>query len=205
MYPHMETKITSIKPASRRKQLSFADYKAEFKEYWRDIKKTERKIHGGSLAKGKRKTERPFNPKKPIHVVLRSTRAKGKYSFLHLKNKTNVDSTVYDQAMKCGLTLYNYSNNGNHLHLVLRAKTQECLQKFLRSVTGVIARKVTGAKKGNPKGKFWDSLVFSRVSEWGKPHENLQNYVIRNILEAAGAIDYKPRKKSPDNRSTILS
>lgn len=175
------------------KQLSFADYSSEFKEYWRDIKKTKRSVHGGAYAKGKRKTARPFSAKKPIHLVLRSSRAKGAYSMLNPRNRGNINSTVYDHAVRCGVILYNYSNNGNHLHMLLRSKEHESLQKFLRSVAGIIARKVTGACKGNAQGKFWDSLAFSRVSEWGKAFDNLKNYVIQNILEAAGVVTYRER------------
>ena len=179
------------------KQLSFSDYSAEFKEYWRDTKKTNRKVHGGTLSIGKRKTARPFDDKKPVHVVLRSSRAKGAYSMLNRQHKGTVNSIVYDHALRCGIRLYNYSNNGNHLHILLRSRELGALQKFLRSIAGIIARKVNGATKGNAKGRFWDALVFTRVSEWGRAFENLQNYVIQNILEAAGAVPYRDRRSKP--------
>ena len=36
-----------------------------------------RRVHGGRIAKGHRKLERPLSPKKPLHLVLKSSRAVG--------------------------------------------------------------------------------------------------------------------------------
>jgi hypothetical protein len=42
-----------------------------------------RSTHGGELARGKRKTMRPLDPKQALHLVLRSSKAKGSLSMLH--------------------------------------------------------------------------------------------------------------------------
>jgi hypothetical protein len=41
--------------------------------------------HGGSIRQGRRKLARPVDPKRPLHVVLRSEKAKGDLSLLRGK------------------------------------------------------------------------------------------------------------------------
>ncbi len=52
---------------------------------------------------------------------------------------------------------------GNHLHLKIRFKDRKYVGQFLKSFSATLARAITGAKKGNKFGKFWDGLVFTRV------------------------------------------
>lgn len=173
-------------------QTDFGRYSDEFKDYW---KQSGRKIHGGTYAKGKRKTSRPFDSRKPMHVVMRSSKAIGTQSFRNFENQPLVDKIIRTYAMKFGVQIYKFSINGNHLHILIRAKRKEHFKSFLRTTAGLIARKITGAKKGVSKGKFWDTLTFTRIAEWGKAFENLRRYVVQNILEAAGVIPYQPRKR----------
>ena len=35
--------------------------------------------------------------------------------------------------------------------------------KFLKTFAALLARQITGAKKGNKFGKFWDGLAYARV------------------------------------------
>ncbi len=179
------------------KQLSLAaNPETEFANYW---KSTKRKVHGGVYAQGKRKTARPIDTKKPIHLVLRSSRAKGSLSFWNHRSK--VDATVKTHAHRLGIKIYSYSNNGNHLHISLRVISRAQFQKYLRTITGLIARIILKAKKGQPKGKFWDALAFTRVADWGRAYANLNDYIRQNILEAAGVVAYKPRRHRLVNTS----
>jgi len=99
--------------------------------------------------------------------------------------------------------IYQYANSGNHLHLLLRAKTRRGFQRFLRTFSALVPRIVTGAKKGMPivardpkgHGKFWDALAYTRIASWGRHFFNGRYYVIRNELEAEGAVSYRPRRK----------
>jgi REP element-mobilizing transposase RayT len=173
----------------KRSQNHFGNMSAEFNDYW---KTSGRKVHGGAYAKGKRKTKRPFDSKKPIHLVLRSSRAKGELSML--KKQIKIKQTIDLYAKKWSVSLYRYSNNGNHLHLLLRAKNKKDFQIFLRTVSGVIARFMLNAKKGHAQGSFWDTLAFTRIAEWGVAFKKASKYVVQNILEAAGVIPHQPRK-----------
>jgi hypothetical protein len=59
---------------------------------------------------------------------------------------------------------------------------------FLRTVTGLIARLMTEARKGAPaKMKFWSKLAYTRVLEWGRAFRFAVDYVILNEMEAQGA------------------
>jgi hypothetical protein len=114
-------------------------------EPFRDLN---RRAHGGEMRTGKRKLARPFDPRRPLHIVLRSSRAKGEWSFLRARNEKRVKHLVHQEALRSDVRVYQYANAGNHLHLVLRAKTRAGLARFLRVIAGLIARAVTGAKKG---------------------------------------------------------
>lgn len=145
-----------------------------------------RREHGGTIGHGRRKRERPLDPRKPLHVVLRSETAKGPQSLLHSKNERRVKHLVYETARKQGVRVFRYANAGNHLHIVVQAKHRRSYQNFLRAVTGLIARAVTGAQKGVKKGKFWQSLAYSRVVNWGRELKNVKFYLIMNELEGLG-------------------
>lgn len=158
--------------------------------------------HGGDIGKGKRKTMRPFDPKKAMHVVLRSSRAKGTWSLLHPKNKLHIHRIIYETADRCGVRIYRFVNVGNHIHLLFRAKSRKNFQTFLRIISGIIATLVTGATKANPVGKFWDKLAYSRIVSWGREFKALHAYLIKNLLEALGVWN---RKKFPDLKVVFLS
>lgn len=93
---------------------------------------------------------------------------------------------VHALARRFGVRVYQYANSGNHLHLMVRARTRRDFQAYLRTLGGIVARRITGARKGKPAGKFWDDLAYSRVVEWGKDFVNTKFYIVRNELEALG-------------------
>lgn len=157
---------------------------------------TPRAVHGGDLSIGKRKTTRPFTPKAPAHIVLRSSRAKGAWSMLHRKHRAKILSMVYVYADRFKVKVYRVANVGNHLHLLVKAEEKKQLQDYLRVLAGRVAVTVTGARKyvkaldAHPlakkqKGtrKFWDSLCWSRLVNWGRDFFNVSRYVLANELE----------------------
>lgn len=150
--------------------------------------------HGGEIRLGKRKGRRPIAVKRVMHVTLRSSKAKGKYSFLLPKHARFIENLLSELSKTYGVKLYEKANSGNHLHLAAKPETRKGFQNFLRVLAARIATYVTGARKGNPFGKFWDALAYSRIVEWGKAYENLIKYIQQNTLEALGFIPYVPRK-----------
>jgi REP element-mobilizing transposase RayT len=103
---------------------------------------------GGSLLKNSNaKTARPFKKNTPLHIVLRAKKATGKKSmFNHI---AWIEKQMKAIAKKTGVRLERFENVGNHLHILLRAPRRESLRAFLRGITSTIARKITGAKRGN--------------------------------------------------------
>src|SRR5687767_6083716 len=104
--------------------------------------------HGGELSRGKRKEIRPFSSEAAIHLTLRSSQARGPLSLRHPRNKAFVHELLYRLARKWHIRVYEFSNNGNHLHHVLHAKKRRFFQNFLRSYSALIARHVMKSKKG---------------------------------------------------------
>lgn len=177
----------------RNKNLTFSHYNHAFGEYMREEKRLH---HGGIYSIGKRKCRRPLSTKKPIHLVLKSDVARGAMSLRTSKNYAKVSEIIKKYAVRFEQRVYKYSINANHIHIVVRTKTKKSFQDFLRVLAGLIARHVLVAERGSGKGKFWAALAFTRVSEWGKAFRSLKMYVVQNILEAAGVIEYRVRVRS---------
>lgn len=146
------------------------------------------KQHGGDFRKGKRKTARPIATKRLMFVTVRSTRARGAWSLL--KREREVQARVQETAKRFRVRIYRFVNVGNHIHLVARAARREDFQNFLRVFPQAVMFLITGARKGNPVGKFWNLVAWSRIVEWGKDWDGVKKYIEKNRLEAAGM----PRK-----------
>lgn len=142
--------------------------------------------HGGFIRQGRRKTRRPFDPKRAMHIVMRSSKAKGASSFLHRNNKGLIHVLLVDLCARYQLKLYKYENVGNHLHLLLKFPSRRELKAFLRVFAQGVMFLVTGAKKGAPKGRFFDAIAYSRVVGWGREFRALKNYLWKNALEGFG-------------------
>ena len=145
-----------------------------------------RREHGGDVDAKLRKLARPLDAGLALHVVLHSSRARGEWSFLHRRNRSRVEKLLYSEAPKNGVRLDRIANVGNHLHLLLRYMQRADLQRFFRVAAGLIARAVTGARKGRKIGKFWDSTLYSRLVTWGREWKAVCAYFVKNNLEAIG-------------------
>ena len=144
-------------------------------------------VHGGEHSVGKRKRRRPIHTKKPMHLTMRSESAKGRLSLGLPRHRNFIERKVREYAVKWGIRIYTFSNNSNHLHMVIRAGTRVGFQNFLRALSAQVALFVTGAKKGAALGKrFWDLLAFTRVPGWGRAYAVVRDYVEMNQQEAVG-------------------
>ena len=160
--------------------LAAAD-KPKLKKEWHNLS---RRNHGGSLTQGKRKEARPLSKKKWLHLILKSSKAKGQHSLLKPANQIYIANLIEKEARKFGVKIHSQANVGNHLHLKLKFENRNGFQDFLRSITAQIARKVTGARKGQPFGKFWDALAYTRVITTRKEELQLRGYIDGNKIEA---------------------
>jgi REP element-mobilizing transposase RayT len=163
------------------------------------LEKSGNRSHGGDLNRGKRKTLRPIDPKQALHVVLKSSKAKGELSLLHPRHCNSIEFFVKRTAKKWGVRLYRYANVGNHLHLLIQVPTREAWKRFSKELSGGIAQIVTHAQKGSAlprssdpntpesaKRGFWDHLLFTRIVSFGRDFAGISRYLIQNLFEAAG-------------------
>jgi len=167
--------------------------------------------HGGDVRRGQRKLERPVSTRRPMHLVLKSHRAAGPWSLR--RHDRFVREVLRRMARRFQIRIYDYANVGSHLHLVLRSRRREGFQGFLRSFAGIVARRVMGAERGRPSGRFFDGLAWTRVMSWGRDYWGVRHYVFRNQIEGergsrirqafelgpAGVIE--PRRRRPPPRS----
>lgn len=155
------------------------------------------RFHGGESTVGKRKTVRPIDPKQTLHVILKSSQARGEQSMLHPKHVDHIHDYTHKVAKKWGIKLYRYANVGNHIHLLVKVPSRALWQRFIRELSGGIAIIVTGAKKGSGLSKnkthrgFWDYLAFTRIVAFGRDFKNMKTYLVKNLFEAYGV----PMKK----------
>ena len=143
---------------------------------------------GGNIYAGNPKRKRPFLSNQALHLVLRSSFARGRNSMLEDRHRNTIKWLVRRQAKRFGVVIYRYSNNGNHLHILVKpSRERPEFQAFLRAVSGLIARLVLKAERGKAKRiKFWNARPFSRIVAWGKAFARCAHYIERNILEAFG-------------------
>lgn len=138
-----------------------------------------------------------MDSKKALHLVLRSSHATGARSFKNEKYEACIWEIVSHHAKRTGISIYEYANGGNHLHLLIRAKHREDYIAFIRIISGLIARIVGRSERGKPlKNKFWDARPFSRVVSFArKEFRSAKAYLLRNNLEAIGWLPYLPRNQ----------
>jgi REP element-mobilizing transposase RayT len=117
--------------------------------------------HGGVSLKKRRKIARPLIPGVVTHVVFKSSKAKGNLSFY--THKKLVADLLKARSKKFFIEILEWVNMGNHLHLKVRFKDKKRFGQFLKSFAANVARGITKARKGNPFGRFWDGLVYTRV------------------------------------------
>ncbi len=150
--------------------------------------------HGGEVNRGRRKLARPVDPKRPIHLVLTSSKARGDWSLTNTDNRRHIREALYQGKKRFGVKVYSQGTQGNHLHLLIKAPSRRDFQDFLRYLAGRLAMKITGARKGRSLARsetktdsgvrgFWDSLAFTRLVAWGRDFLSVKDYVELNEQE----------------------
>lgn len=120
-----------------------------------------------------------------MHIVLRSTQAKGDWSFR--KHRKTISALLQKFTNKFGVKLHSFANVGNHLHLHVRLGNRFAYPAFIRALTGAIALAVSGANKFKRlKKRFWDRRPFTRLVQSYAAFRRLENYVKINGLEGSG-------------------
>jgi REP element-mobilizing transposase RayT len=111
---------------------------------------------------------------------------------LRRENDVVIRDILREKAHKFGVVVADFANVGNHLHIKIKVQSRESFQKFLKAVTCLIARKITGARRGKPFGKFWQGLAFTRIIASRLEELQLRGYFEANRREAKHG---HPRRK----------
>ena len=99
--------------------------------------------------------------KQAAHLVLRARLPILRFK----KNKALISHLLSETAEKFQVKVYNNSLNSNHIHLLVKARTQKSLHDFLRVLTGQIAQRITGAVRGKKnKLSFWLRPAWKRIA-----------------------------------------
>jgi REP element-mobilizing transposase RayT len=150
---------------------------------------------GGSTLKGNPRHKRPFDSKKLLHVVLKSSLCKGSQSMLHKRYQRRIQATLHFYAKRNNVKIYRYQNVGNHLHIILQTAKLINYTRFIKALSGRIAQVIKiqmglSCSGGDPtkksttsKNKFWDYRPFSRVVGWGKDFQIMKDYILKNTLD----------------------
>lgn len=126
-----------------------------------------------------------------MHLVLRSSKAKGDWSFKRPQHSTKIRQITDKFAIRYGVRVLSLANAGNHLHFHIKLTNRFTYRPFIRALTAAIAMAVTGASRWNPlkktaKDRFWDYRPFTRVVQSFRALLNLRDYIQINKLEGYG-------------------
>ncbi len=149
--------------------------------------------------RGRLRGGRPISAQESMHLVLRSSLAKGTFSFKTAKNETAIRNILKKFCRKYSVQIYSLANVGNHLHFHLKLARRRNYYPFIRAICSAIAMSVTGANRWRGSleklgiKKFWDYRPFTRVIAGGfKSFRGIKDYVALNVLEGRGI----PRAKA---------
>lgn len=140
---------------------------------------------GGALLKRKRKTARPLTSKKPIHIVIRSTKARGPHSFAN--NRKRLDQELRRCSIKWGIKVYRRVWVWDHLHAIIKIPNRTLYKNWIRELNSAIVRSLKAKD-------FFELRPYTRVIEWGKHLLQAKSYLELNEMETFGVRPRKPPK-----------
>jgi REP element-mobilizing transposase RayT len=123
------------------------------KEVQTEMLKKQKKAFGGELMKTRegRKGCRPLATRATMHLVLRSSKAKGEWSFKKSKNERKIEAILEKFSKKFGVMVLSMANVGNHLHLHIKLSNRYLYKPFIQATTAAIAMAVTGTSRWSKK------------------------------------------------------
>jgi REP element-mobilizing transposase RayT len=164
-----------------------------------------------------------------MHLVLRSTKARGDWSFFKPKNKQRIRTIITKHALRNRISLESIANVGNHLHLHIQLVRNHNYKAFIRAITGAIALAVMGLQHlksrkqnnvieqehlksrakisgNNHSPRFWDYRPFTIFVNSYRHFLNMRDYMKINQLEGIGFSRLSARflLAYEDDRRTIL-
>jgi hypothetical protein len=165
-----------------------------------EMLRKESSAYGGELFKTRlgRSRPRPLSTRETLHLVLRSSKATGDWSFAMKGNRRKIQELLARFSRKYGVRVLSYANVGNHLHFHVKLSNRYLYAPFIRALTAAIAMAVTGCSRWKPlkaqaKDRFWDYRPFTRVVKSFRAFLNLRDYIHLNQLEGYGYSRHQAR------------
>jgi REP element-mobilizing transposase RayT len=157
------------------------------------------KSFGGILRNTRkgRQGPRPLATKTSMHLVLRSSKATGKWALNYGNNHQRIREIFWKFSKKYGVKIHSLANVGNHLHIHMQLSSRHTYKKFICAVSSAVVMQITKAKAGfaqkNSKyERFWDYRPFTRILQTWSEFLRLKDYVAINKFEGLGV----PRSKA---------
>lgn len=146
-------------------------------------------VYGGRFRNTRygRSRPRPLSNTQSMHLILKSSKAKGNLCMRNGDNGKNfhkVQKILKKFAEKYEVTIHRWANVGNHLHLHVTLRTYIGYKPFIRAITAAIAMAVSGASRWKKSsGKFWDQRPFTNLVITSKSFARLARYIKINEYE----------------------
>jgi REP element-mobilizing transposase RayT len=157
-----------------------------------------RDVFGGQILRNSgggthAKKQRPIAHGEWLHVCMRSKLARGSRSMLKPGTRQKIHRIVRRSSEQAGVRISSWQNVGNHLHFSVKSPSRRAYNKWIRAMTGLIARAVLGAERGiaretkpSSREPFWTSRPFTRIIRGFAAFDRLALYITKNKLEAEG-------------------
>ena len=154
----------------------------------KNLFKVARSEHGGE--RQRRHSARPIHTRRNMHLILKSSRARGDWSFSSPQNRQKTNEILEKFSRKHGVRVLDRADAGNHIHLTIQIKNRFLYRPFIQALTSALMMAITGTSRwSKPLGakKFWDHRPYSRIVAAGKKaFETLRDYLEINRLQGRG-------------------
>ena len=154
-------------------------------------KKIQSRLEYGGLYSRRRfdrSRARPLSSRHTLHLVVRSSKARGPWSFTKKQNYNRIHDIIQKFARKHRVQVVKLAIVGNHIHLHIKLAKTPVYKPFIRAITAAIAMAITGASRwrNRLKEKFWDLRPYTRLVVGEKARRTLNDYIAVNQLEGFG-------------------
>lgn len=138
---------------------------------------------------GKRKEARPLSTKNPLHLILKSEKARGIFSFIN--HRSSIESAIAKTSVRFKIKVYDKSVNNNHIHLVISFKSRANYKAWIRTLTAEIVR-IIARKTKKILREFFTQRPYTKIISWGRQFKTVLEYQVLNQMEYFGL---RPKKK----------
>jgi len=125
---------------------------------------------GGALNKGRRKTARPLDSKRSLHLVFKCTNP-----FLLLRRRDEIEKEIFRMSHRFGLKVYRIAVQADHIHLSVRIPSRVLYCRWIRGLTSRLVQRIPGLK--------FALRPYSRIVSWGREFKAIGKYIFANFQE----------------------